>query len=73
MAQLPNDIVIWENQVFVDPPALTAEETRAFTGIRRWARTFYAADCEHAADSDLAQGLPRSMSTANSGITTLRQ
>jgi len=73
MAQLPNDIVIWENQVFLDPPALTAEETRAFTGIRRWARTFYAADCEHAADSNVAQGLPRSMSTVNSGITTLRQ
>jgi nitrite reductase/ring-hydroxylating ferredoxin subunit len=44
MAQLPNDIVIWENQIFLDTPALTAEETRGFMDIRRWASTFYAAD-----------------------------
>ena len=44
MAQLPNDIVIWENQIFLDTPALTAGEARGFMGIRRWASTFYAAD-----------------------------
>lgn len=43
-AQLPNDIEIWQHQIFEDPPALASREGRAFADLRRWARQFYPAD-----------------------------
>jgi 3-ketosteroid 9alpha-monooxygenase subunit A len=33
-AELPNDIRIWEHQVFEDPPALATREGRAYTDLR---------------------------------------
>jgi 3-ketosteroid 9alpha-monooxygenase subunit A len=40
---LPDDIAIWNHQIFLDPPALATEEARGFRGIRRWAGQFYPA------------------------------
>lgn len=41
VAQLPNDIEIWQHQRFEDPPALATREGRAYTDLRLWARQFY--------------------------------
>lgn len=38
---LPDDINIWNHQIFLDPPALATEEGQGFRRIRRWARQFY--------------------------------
>jgi 3-ketosteroid 9alpha-monooxygenase subunit A len=38
---LEDDIVIWNHQIFLDPPALATEEARGFRRMRRWARQFY--------------------------------
>lgn len=39
---LPDDIDIWNNQIFVDPPgALAVEEGRGFRRMRRWVQQFY--------------------------------
>ena len=40
-SQLPNDIAVWQHQIFEDPPALASREGRAFADLRRWARQFY--------------------------------
>jgi hypothetical protein len=42
--QLPRDIVIWENQRYLDRPAWATSEVRGFTAIRRWATGFYQHD-----------------------------
>jgi 3-ketosteroid 9alpha-monooxygenase subunit A len=41
---LPDDIAIWDNQIFLDPPVLATEEGSGFRRIRRWARQFYPGD-----------------------------
>ena len=41
---LPDDIRIWNHQIFLDPPALATEEGRGFRRMRRWARQFYPGD-----------------------------
>ena len=41
---LPDDIAIWNNQIFLDPPVLATEEGSGFRRIRRWARQFYPGD-----------------------------
>src|SRR6202012_5608268 len=41
---LPDDIAIWNHQVFLDPPVLATEEGSGFRRIRRWARQFYPGD-----------------------------
>jgi 3-ketosteroid 9alpha-monooxygenase subunit A len=38
---LPDDIAIWNHQIFLDPPALATEEGRGFRRMRRWADQFY--------------------------------
>jgi 3-ketosteroid 9alpha-monooxygenase subunit A len=38
---LPDDINIWDHQIFLDPPALATEEGRGFRRMRRWAVQFY--------------------------------
>lgn len=39
---LPDDIEIWNNQIFVDPPgALAVEEGRGFRRMRGWVQQFY--------------------------------
>lgn len=40
-AALPDDIAIWDSQVYMDPPGLTASEAAGFRQLRRWARGFY--------------------------------
>lgn len=40
-AALPDDILIWNHQIFLDPPALATEEGRGFRSIRRWAKQFF--------------------------------
>jgi phenylpropionate dioxygenase-like ring-hydroxylating dioxygenase large terminal subunit len=40
-AALPDDVAIWDNQTYLDPPGLATEEGRGFRRIRRWARQFY--------------------------------
>jgi hypothetical protein len=41
---LPDDLAIWNNQIFLDPPVLASEEGSGFRRIRRWARQFYPGD-----------------------------
>jgi 3-ketosteroid 9alpha-monooxygenase subunit A len=41
---LPDDIAIWNNQIYLDPPVLATEEGSGFRRIRRWARQFYPGD-----------------------------
>jgi 3-ketosteroid 9alpha-monooxygenase subunit A len=38
---LPDDIEIWNHQIFLDPPALATEEGKGFRRMRRWADQFY--------------------------------
>ncbi|KJE22529.1 ring-hydroxylating dioxygenase, large terminal subunit [Frankia torreyi] len=38
---LPDDIVIWANQTFLDAPALATEEARGFRALRSWSAQFY--------------------------------
>lgn len=40
---LPDDLAIWNHQIYLDPPALASEEGRGFRAMRRWARQFYPA------------------------------
>jgi 3-ketosteroid 9alpha-monooxygenase subunit A len=40
----PDDIGIWDNQIFLDPPVLATEEGSGLRRIRRWARQFYPGD-----------------------------
>jgi nitrite reductase/ring-hydroxylating ferredoxin subunit len=38
---LPEDILIWENQKWLDPPGLATSEGAGFRAFRRWSRKFY--------------------------------
>ncbi|MDT5065590.1 MAG: hypothetical protein QOK02_1745 [Mycobacterium sp.] len=38
---LPDDIRIWEHQVYLDPPALATSEAAGFRALRQWASGFY--------------------------------
>ncbi|HEV7855210.1 MAG TPA: Rieske (2Fe-2S) protein, partial [Mycobacterium sp.] len=40
-AALPDDIAIWEHQIYLDPPGLTTSEAAGFKQLRQWARSFY--------------------------------
>jgi phenylpropionate dioxygenase-like ring-hydroxylating dioxygenase large terminal subunit len=40
-AALPDDIAIWDHQIYLDPPGLTASEAAGFTQLRNWADGFY--------------------------------
>ncbi|MGV0793235.1 Rieske 2Fe-2S domain-containing protein [Mycolicibacterium sp. XJ1819] len=40
-AALPDDIRIWEHQVYMDLPALAPSEAAGFAALRTWARGFY--------------------------------
>jgi 3-ketosteroid 9alpha-monooxygenase subunit A len=38
---LPDDIRIWEHQLYLDPPALATSEAAGFRALRQWASGFY--------------------------------
>jgi 3-ketosteroid 9alpha-monooxygenase subunit A len=38
---LPDDIKIWEHQIYLEPPGLATSEAAAFRKLRRWATQFY--------------------------------
>jgi phenylpropionate dioxygenase-like ring-hydroxylating dioxygenase large terminal subunit len=38
---LPDDINIWNHQIYLDPPVLATEEGIGFKAIRRWSTQFY--------------------------------
>ncbi|MDB6002879.1 MAG: Rieske (2Fe-2S) domain protein [Rhizobacter sp.] len=38
---LPQDIVIWDNQKFLDPPSLATKEAAGFRALRQWSTRFY--------------------------------
>jgi phenylpropionate dioxygenase-like ring-hydroxylating dioxygenase large terminal subunit len=40
---LPDDINIWEHQIYLEPPGLATSEAAGFRKLRRWATQFYAA------------------------------
>ncbi|HEX4189492.1 MAG TPA: Rieske 2Fe-2S domain-containing protein [Marmoricola sp.] len=40
-AAVPDDLNIWDHQIYLDPPGLATEEGRAFRRMRRWAHQFY--------------------------------
>jgi 3-ketosteroid 9alpha-monooxygenase subunit A len=35
------DVHIWSHQRYSDPPALTTDENKGFTALRKWANQFY--------------------------------
>jgi 3-ketosteroid 9alpha-monooxygenase subunit A len=39
--QFAQDIDIWSHQRYSDPPALTTDENKGFTAVRKWAQQFY--------------------------------
>lgn len=41
MTALPDDLDIWNNQIYLDSPALATEEGNGFRRMRRWTRQFY--------------------------------
>jgi 3-ketosteroid 9alpha-monooxygenase subunit A len=41
---LPQDIVIWDNQRYLERPALGKSEAAGFTKLRKWTRRFYPDD-----------------------------
>ena len=43
-AALPDDIRIWEHQLYLDPPALATSEAAGFRALRLWASGFYPHD-----------------------------
>jgi 3-ketosteroid 9alpha-monooxygenase subunit A len=43
---MPDDLNIWNNQIFLDSPALATSEGRGFRAMRRWTMQFYPADSE---------------------------
>lgn len=45
---LPDDIRIWEHQVYMDLPALAPSEAEGFAALRAWARGFYPEQAAHA-------------------------
>lgn len=44
--QLPGDIVIWENQRYMEKAAWAANEVKGFNALRRWTSTFYDAPAQ---------------------------
>ncbi|WP_395106249.1 hypothetical protein [Actinomadura sp. SCN-SB] len=38
---LPDDIRIWDNQIFLEPPGLATQEAAGFRRMRHWTRQFY--------------------------------
>ncbi|SHN18952.1 hypothetical protein SAMN05443668_103536 [Cryptosporangium aurantiacum] len=38
---LPQDLEIWNHQIYLDPPALATSEGAGFRRLRRWASSFY--------------------------------
>lgn len=38
---LPQDLIIWDNQKYLDPPALATKEAAGFRALRRWSAKFY--------------------------------
>lgn len=38
---LPQDLEIWNHQIYLDPPALATSEGAGFRAIRRWSDSFY--------------------------------
>ncbi|MDT5391943.1 MAG: hypothetical protein QOE04_5584 [Mycobacterium sp.] len=55
-AALPDDIAIWDSQVYMDPPGLTTSEAAGFKQLRNWARGFYP-DSESAASEPAPSGV----------------
>ncbi|GGL13466.1 Rieske 2Fe-2S domain-containing protein [Nocardia jinanensis] len=41
---LPDDINIWNNQIYLDPPGLAASEAAGFRKLRQWVLTFFPDD-----------------------------
>ncbi|WP_405136466.1 Rieske 2Fe-2S domain-containing protein [Nocardia sp. NBC_01388] len=56
VAQLPNDIEIWQHQRFENPPALASREGKEFVSLRKWARAFYVANESAEPLASAAQG-----------------
>ncbi|UVF76632.1 Rieske 2Fe-2S domain-containing protein [Gordonia mangrovi] len=42
--QVERDLQIWENQIYLDPPALAAMETAGYRELRQWSKRFYPLD-----------------------------
>ena len=38
---LPDDVQIWDNQIYLDSPALATSEARGFSDLRRWSSQFF--------------------------------
>ncbi|MCW2830836.1 MAG: hypothetical protein JWP31_1528 [Aeromicrobium sp.] len=43
---LPDDLNIWQHQIFLDPPAFGAGESRGFSRMRTWTRSFFPEDSD---------------------------
>lgn len=52
-AAMPDDVNIWSNQIYIDPPTLAAIEAKGFRKIRRWTRQFYPDDSAYTLQNGL--------------------
>ncbi len=44
MGAMPDDLNIWNHQIYLEPPALASSEARGFRAMRRWTQQFYPED-----------------------------
>jgi phenylpropionate dioxygenase-like ring-hydroxylating dioxygenase large terminal subunit len=58
MLAMPDDLNIWNHQIFLDPPALATSEGRGFRAMRRWTLQFYPPDSEYTLRSRVAGRVP---------------
>ncbi|MCW2525962.1 MAG: kshA 1 [Pseudonocardiales bacterium] len=47
MSAMPDDLKIWNNQIFLDPPALASSEGRGFRAMRRWTQQFFPENSQY--------------------------
>ncbi len=42
--QVERDLQIWQNQIYLDPPALASMESKGYRQLRSWSKRFYPLD-----------------------------
>jgi 3-ketosteroid 9alpha-monooxygenase subunit A len=55
MNAMPDDLKIWNHQIFLDPPALAASEGRGFRAMRRWTQQFFPENSEYTLRTRIAE------------------
>jgi 3-ketosteroid 9alpha-monooxygenase subunit A len=56
MTAMPDDLEIWNHQIFLDPPALATSEAKGFRAMRRWTQQFFPPNSEYTLRSRVGAG-----------------